>query len=314
MYSPLSVCIPVYNEEKTIGQTICSVLAQSYPAPLEIMVGCNGCTDRTEEVARQYPVRILSIGQQGKPGAWNALRAEASHEYLVFMDGDVQVDSKAFRFLYDALAAEPSLAAVTASNVPFFQAGRTLLDRLAVAPSGEVGCLSGRLYMVKATALTEAMNALSFSTMPNDVINEDYWVTCVLGKGRWATVDDAVVFFTPPVWNDYCRVETRIFRGRIQMHREYGELLDRMGRPTRKELFSSRWRRLKGVEGYGAKALAILGFVARKAALHGIRPRVLSEQYTTSLAQKWLFAPSSKIPFTMPEQHHALLPSAEQER
>ncbi len=299
MYQPLSVCIPAYNEEATIGLAIQSVLRQSYPAPLEVLVGANGCTDRTEEVAKHYDVRLLSIQERGKPVAWNTLRRKALHEYLVFMDGDVQVAPDAFQVMYDTLLDKPTLAAVTAVNVPIFPSNRTSLDTFTVAPPGELGCLSGRLYMIRAGALQEAMNTFSFSEMPANVINEDYWVTCLLGNGRWTTAYNATVFFTPPTWNDYCRVETRIFRGRLQMHREYPELVARMGRHTNQELMFSRWQRLMGVESYRAKCHAMFGFVARKVALSRIRRHVLSELYSKNLTENWLSAPSSKIPCTL---------------
>lgn len=48
----VSICIPCYNSENTIGRTIQSVLDQTYPN-LEIIVSDNASTDRTVEVVRQ---------------------------------------------------------------------------------------------------------------------------------------------------------------------------------------------------------------------------------------------------------------------
>lgn len=49
----VSICIPCYNSENTIGRTIQSVLEQTYPN-LEIIVSDNASTDRTVEVVRKF--------------------------------------------------------------------------------------------------------------------------------------------------------------------------------------------------------------------------------------------------------------------
>jgi len=56
----VSICIPAYNVEKTIGKTLESLLAQAYPQ-LEIVVIDNCSTDDTQKVVRKYQAQGVKL-------------------------------------------------------------------------------------------------------------------------------------------------------------------------------------------------------------------------------------------------------------
>jgi glycosyltransferase involved in cell wall biosynthesis len=59
-YPGISVVIPTYNGERTIGKTIESIRSQEYAGEIEIIV-VNDCSkDSALKVVRQYPVKILN--------------------------------------------------------------------------------------------------------------------------------------------------------------------------------------------------------------------------------------------------------------
>lgn len=64
--------IPAHNEESSIAATIAGMLAQRR-VPDQIVVICDNCSDRTEEIARQYPVTVFPAAgnRHRKPGALN---------------------------------------------------------------------------------------------------------------------------------------------------------------------------------------------------------------------------------------------------
>lgn len=96
----VSILLSVYNEEKHIRERIVNLLAQDYPAErMEIWVGSDGSTDRTEEIVRSFTdprVRLLVVTPRGgKPHVLKRLVPHATGELLAFTDANTlwQTDS-----------------------------------------------------------------------------------------------------------------------------------------------------------------------------------------------------------------------------
>jgi len=87
----LSVIIPAYNEEKYIEKTLRAL------HDTEVIVVCNGCTDRTAEIAGKYAHRIIVLPERGVSRARNAGAATASHQRLVFLDADMGISDDLFQ-------------------------------------------------------------------------------------------------------------------------------------------------------------------------------------------------------------------------
>jgi len=89
----VSVIIAARNEEPSIRAKLENVLASDYPRErIEILVGSDGSSDRTEEIVREFAaegVGLISFPQQqGKSAIQNGLVAAASGTILVFTDAD----------------------------------------------------------------------------------------------------------------------------------------------------------------------------------------------------------------------------------
>jgi glycosyltransferase involved in cell wall biosynthesis len=247
----VSVCIPAYNEESTIESTISSVLKQTIAeeADLEILVGANGCSDRTVEMVasleREHPgiVRLLDIDQKGKPNAWNTLRSEAAHDVLIFMDGDVQANPGAVRHLYDTLFERDDLVLVQAMNAARMK-HTSRLTRWSRPPANDgedtlvttwQDTICGRMYGVRNDRLTSLMRRAGLEMMPNALIHEDAWLRCVLdtmasrdrgiplervfrGEGRyWEVCPKSLVYFVPQDWKEDGLIMARNLHAREQL-------------------------------------------------------------------------------------------------
>jgi len=87
----VSVVIPAYNEEKTIGNIIEETVQvmDSLGLPYEVIVVDDGSTDRTKEIASRYKAAVLSNGRNhGKGYALRKGFQHAQGNIIVTIDAD----------------------------------------------------------------------------------------------------------------------------------------------------------------------------------------------------------------------------------
>lgn len=119
MTSPsLSVVVPAHNEEPVIESMLRGLLADAEAGELEVIVVCNGCTDRTAEIARSIgePVTVFETDIGSKPVALNLADEHASTFPRFYVDADVRVELAALRRCAEALR-DGALAAAPALHV-----------------------------------------------------------------------------------------------------------------------------------------------------------------------------------------------------
>ncbi|MGW3178480.1 glycosyltransferase family 2 protein [Kitasatospora sp. NPDC001119] len=107
----VSVIIPNYNYEKTIAAVVESALAQTYPVH-EVLVVDDGSSDRSPEIVRRYPVRLITQRNGGVSVARNRGAAESTGEILFFLDSDIALDPDAVANAVALLAEQPDLGCV----------------------------------------------------------------------------------------------------------------------------------------------------------------------------------------------------------
>jgi cellulose synthase/poly-beta-1,6-N-acetylglucosamine synthase-like glycosyltransferase len=103
-YHPsVSILVPAFNEEQWIAEAIhhADVAAGKYPGPVEIIVGNDGSTDRTSELAREA-IRglqhcrglVVDLPHAGKSNGLNGALALASGEIVIRLDADTFVSER----------------------------------------------------------------------------------------------------------------------------------------------------------------------------------------------------------------------------
>ncbi len=92
MNDKVSVIIPVYNGEKTIGKCIESLLRQN-KKPNEIIVVDDGSTDKTKEIIKKFRIiKLLEQKHKGPAAARNFGAKSAKCDVFIFTDSDCTVD------------------------------------------------------------------------------------------------------------------------------------------------------------------------------------------------------------------------------
>ena len=91
-WPPVSVVMPVLNEERHLEEAVGRVLEQNYPGELEVVLAIGPSKDRTQEIADKLAEKDPRISivpnPTGKtPAALNVGIAHAKHDILVRVDG-----------------------------------------------------------------------------------------------------------------------------------------------------------------------------------------------------------------------------------
>ncbi|HZU20788.1 MAG TPA: glycosyltransferase family 2 protein [Gaiellaceae bacterium] len=109
----VAVIVAAYNEESVIARRLENLLELDYPREkLQIVVSSDASTDRTEEIALQFPgVRVVSNPRGGKVAAQNRAVRQTSSEIVAFSDANCTWSPDALRKLVRAFA-DPAVAYV----------------------------------------------------------------------------------------------------------------------------------------------------------------------------------------------------------
>jgi glycosyltransferase involved in cell wall biosynthesis len=109
----ISLVIPTYNNQKTIGKCLESILKQTYQ-DFEIIVINDGSTDKTLDVLNKYRDRIKLFSQvnQGSPVARNFGFEKSCGEYIFFCDADIIFKAKALEKMVNLLNTRPEISYV----------------------------------------------------------------------------------------------------------------------------------------------------------------------------------------------------------
>ncbi|OGW38906.1 MAG: hypothetical protein A2Y97_06990 [Nitrospirae bacterium RBG_13_39_12] len=104
----VSIIIPMYNEEKTVGECIEAILNQSYQSDrYEIIVVSDGCNDSSEEIVRnivksanKFDIKMIRQENQGAAAARNFGAKSSRGTIVLFIDADCIAD---FRWIEEMI-------------------------------------------------------------------------------------------------------------------------------------------------------------------------------------------------------------------
>jgi cellulose synthase/poly-beta-1,6-N-acetylglucosamine synthase-like glycosyltransferase len=142
--SALSIVIVTRNEEAAIARCIESALTAVAGRDAEVVLVDSASTDRTVEIASQYPITILQIDREAElsPAAGRFIGArETSGAFLHFLDGDMVMIEGWLDAAFSAMQ-DPTLAAVGGRLYrvyPGEDLGRRHPDSYVLGPTASLG-------------------------------------------------------------------------------------------------------------------------------------------------------------------------------
>ena len=118
MAAVAGVVIPAHNEERVIARTLSRLAVGVSRDDLDVVVVCNGCTDRTAEVARTVApwARVLEVPKPSKAEAVRVGNAAGTVFPRVHLDADVAISGADVVNLVQLLQ-EPEILAAAPQRV-----------------------------------------------------------------------------------------------------------------------------------------------------------------------------------------------------
>ncbi len=117
----ISIIVPAFNVEKTIGKCLNSIISQTYK-DLDVIVINDGSTDKTPQVCETYikkdkRIRLINKANGGVSQARNIGLQMAKGEFVIFIDADDIMENDMIQFLYDNIVENNADCSICGASV-----------------------------------------------------------------------------------------------------------------------------------------------------------------------------------------------------
>jgi glycosyltransferase involved in cell wall biosynthesis len=213
----ISIVIPAHNEASTIARTLATVTTGSRPQELDVVVVCNGCTDKTAEVARRHggPVRVIETAIANKASALNIGDNAAGPVFpRVYIDADIGISLETVRGLADRLEDGDVLAVAPKGVIDTSTCSRAVrwfFDIASLLPSAKEGIGGSGVYALAREGRQR------FNEFP-DVIADDAFVRIQFSARECETIQTLTSTVIPPqTLRELIRVRSRVRHGHLEV-------------------------------------------------------------------------------------------------
>jgi len=218
-----SIVIPAHNESAVIGRCLSALTCGLETSDCEIIVVCNGCSDRTAEIARTFPrVRVLELTPASKALALNAGDRAARGSPIAYVDADVELTGadllRALAHLQDG-----NLKAVSPSP-RLDLSGSSRLVRAFYRVWLQLPYFAHRQMIGSGVYILSAEGRRRFGTFPEIISDDGYVRALFCAEERRTVSDSAFVIFAPRTLSSLIRVKTRVRVGNSELRAKYPAL------------------------------------------------------------------------------------------
>ena len=209
-----AIIIPAYNEEHSIAGTLHKLTKGIRRGEFEITVICNGCSDRTAEVARAAcpEAHVLETPVASKTAALNMGLAAAGTTPLVFLDADIKTSATAVRRLVHEITksgcdlaygkAEFNVAQCSAPVQKFYQAWQ-------LNPYFDGGKVGGFFAVSKAGL--DRLGLFPILTNDDEFVRRKLFANAIYARLATYTVEP------PRTLLSLIKVRSRVYRGNREL-------------------------------------------------------------------------------------------------
>lgn len=205
----VTIAFSAFDEEGCIAEKIQNCLALDYPAErLDVLVGCDGCTDRTAAIARAVGgtrVRVEEGPRAGKASVLSRIVPRADGDVVVLTDANTMLEAGALRALVRPFR-DGRVGAVVGRLRLYNRVRREYEESLywkyetaLKYYEGKHGCVLG------ANGGLYAIRRLLFSPLAPDTIVDDFVVPVRIAARGWRVVYAPEAVAYEETTEDYAR-------------------------------------------------------------------------------------------------------------
>ncbi|MDD5440151.1 MAG: glycosyltransferase family 2 protein [Candidatus Omnitrophica bacterium] len=109
----ISIIVPVYNGEKTLGHCLSAVFANIREGAAEVIVVDDKSTDSSADIAKRYPCTLIELPEnKGSGAARNAGMEKARGDIVLFIDADIVINGNTLGIIKEDFSRNPGPSAV----------------------------------------------------------------------------------------------------------------------------------------------------------------------------------------------------------
>lgn len=216
----ISVIIPAYNAERTIGRTLASLLSNRDYIE-EVIIVDDGSTDRTLVSAAEFlgHLNLVMISLDKNKGPGNARRVgieNATGEWITFVDADDCVTASAFRYVSELWLGDEQLVLLHAKTI-YYESGNFVSSNIDYSDMSCGGNFYRRSYLTDNGLVLKKYPRLCEDEFFNEVVtgylaDDEYYHADHYNYPTYEVhhdMDDGLSYATRN-WKDYlikCRLE-----------------------------------------------------------------------------------------------------------
>jgi cellulose synthase/poly-beta-1,6-N-acetylglucosamine synthase-like glycosyltransferase len=228
----VTLVVAAYNEEGCIAEKIRNSLALDYPADrLEVLIGSDGSTDRTEDEVRAFDdrrVRLCAGPRAGKAGVLNRCIPIAQGDIVILSDANTRIDPAAVKRLVSHFE-DPEIGAVCGklrlynpTKKDFEESAYWSYESLLKLYEGKRGAVigaNGGLYAIRRSL---------FSQLPPSTVCDDFVIPMRVLENGYRVVYESDAVALEQTTEDYRKEfgrRARIAAGNFQSLKLFASLL-----------------------------------------------------------------------------------------
>jgi len=219
----ISIVIPACNEENVIFRCVAPLLEGVAKKEIEIVVVCNGCTDKTAEiVAGFHDVKLIETPVPSKSNALNLGDKAVSGFPRFYLDADAVISLDSIHKVAEMLNTGVALAAAPQAKIHYSHSSwfvRSYYNVWQELPYVKEGTVGAGVYALSQQGREK------FDKFP-DIIADDGYVRALFKKDERACVQNAFFeIWAPATTADLLRIYRRVWAGNAEIKKKFPPLI-----------------------------------------------------------------------------------------